>query len=142
MGLVRHSMPWITQIVLVPITIYLMFFVFIHDFDKAYRLISALIAFSAVLASLSYSAAGGAEDSGAKDGYRESGRRFFEATVLGGIALVINFLYTSEITGAPDELPKLAELLVATLRGLAYGVGGAQLHIGLWFLQREFAKSP
>jgi hypothetical protein len=140
--MVQIVMRWGTQIILIPITVYLVFFVFPHQHDQAYKLISALIAFSAVLSSLAYSAAGAAEKPESKDWYRYAGKCFFEATVLGGVTLVVNYLYTAELAGSPEDWPKAIDTSVNLLRSLAYGIGAGQLHIGLWLLQREFARSP
>lgn len=140
--MLARTIPWITQMVLAPLTIYMIFFVFIKDHNKSYELISGLIAFSAVLSALSYSAAGACDEEKERFWYNNAGRRFFEATVMGGICLIINYLYISEVTQSMDKWSKIMDLFVGMLRGVAYGVGAVQLHFGVWIIQREFAKKP
>jgi hypothetical protein len=118
----------------------MVYFVLIKDHGKSYQVVSALIAFSAILSGLAYSAASATENSDGRRWYAYAGKCFFEATVLAGICLVINYLYISEVVGRFDDWKKVLEMFLEMLRGITYGVGSVQLHFGLFIIQREFAN--
>lgn len=139
--MIEKSLPYLTQIVGIPISIYFLFFVIIPDRPEGQTIIYGLITFSAILTALCFSAAGTySAESKSKVAYREAGGRLFEATVLGSIALVVNYCLLVEGSGFPDKWPKILEIFVGGVLGLLYGVGVAHLHMGIWLAQRQLAK--
>ncbi len=139
--MIEKSLPILTQIVGIPISIFFLFFVIIPDRPEGVTIIYGLITFSAILAALCFSASGTyPSESNHNVAYREAGGRLFEATVLGAISLAINYTLLIDGSGFPDEWPKILELFVGGVIGLIYAVGVAHLHMGIWLAQRQLSK--
>ena len=136
--MLKH-IPVLIQIALAPLTIVLFVSIFLIDKSTTISLLGGMSGFSAVFAALCYSAC-----SSAKKGSNELWRfkmaamYFFEASLLGCVALIINYALTNELFTVTVWFQSLMRFFYSATLGLVYGLGLGAAHFAIWYVTKAF----
>ncbi|MFH7325875.1 hypothetical protein [Desulfurivibrio sp. C05AmB] len=106
--------------------------------SEAIELLAGLIAFSAVLSALCYSAARSCPEKINKSmHYRFSAECLLQATLAGAIGLALHYSLQTPPFSASGLTVHLVRVFYHFVIGCAFGVGLVSLHMAVWHLQKE-----
>lgn len=129
----NRYLPAIFQIILLPITLYFVFVVFIFGDKNVSELLVGLATFSAVFSGLSLSAYSAKLGEESQKLFKKASIEFLQATLLAGLAVIFSF--TKSWVGDTVVYKFISPFLAIGL-GLCFGTGGAAAHMALWWFSK------
>ena len=121
------------QLALVPITVSSMVLVFLDEDQATLEILVGVASFTAIFASLSFSASSHSYDSDNAFRFRHAGLFFLQATLMGVLAVIFHY---SDNWTVQAEFPEWLSSFFCILASFGYGGMVGSGHLGLWFMSR------